>query len=136
VDHILNGVFRLSRKGTNTAIPFRASVDSSGPSTVVTLSFPTRLSDGDYTLFVLGGKVADSVSNASIGDIATAFHRFYGDIDGSRTINNIDLAAFRSTYGRRAGELKFNPSLDYNGDGRVDAKDLSQFNVRAKRKHL
>src|SRR5262249_25610488 len=58
------------------------------------------------------------------GDRADEFFRLYGDGDGDRDVDLLDLGRFLGTLGRRRGDPHFLGYLDYDGDGRVGPLDL------------
>ena len=109
--------------------------------TVVTIEFlsETRnsqgaLVDGNYELTVDGAKVTRTGSdialgeNYVLGDVASDnFYSLYGDNNGSRNVNVVDLLAFRQTYLQSAGNANFNAGLDFDGNGIVNVLDLLRF---------
>lgn len=127
-----------SATGISVASNFTCSKDGD---TIVTLVFEdlTRnnfgaLADGNYQLTVDGSKVRRFGTDQTLGtdfvygDSADeAFFTLYGDIDGDRTVNAVDLLSFRKTYSAVTSDANFIPSFDSNGDGRVNAIDLLQF---------
>jgi hypothetical protein len=73
------------------------------------------LADGNYTLTVKGDLVRDGLGRAldgdedgtAGGDRADAFFRLYGDSDGDRDVDLLDLGRFLSTVGRRQGDSHY-----------------------------
>jgi hypothetical protein len=57
------------------------------------------------------------------GDAGTAPDRLFGDADGNRTVNVIDLTLFRNLF----GTITADPTFDVNGDGVIDSADLAAF---------
>jgi len=45
------------------------------------------------------------------------------DVDDSGVVDGNDLAQVKAARGLEHGELLYQPRLDVNGDGRIDAKD-------------
>jgi hypothetical protein len=142
--------FRLVRLSDSASVLLRASVDDTGAGTVVTLTFiggavdGVSLADGRYTLTVLAGQV--STGGAALdgdgdgqaggdfvvaGDPATnRLFRLYGDVNGDGTVNGLDLAAFRNTFGTTVGSPAYLAFLDSNGDGAINVLDLTAFRAR------
>ncbi len=48
-----------------------------------------------------------------------------GDVDFDCRIDGADLVAFALAFGAEAGEERFDPELDFNGDDRIDGEDLA-----------
>lgn len=93
------------------------------------------LADGNYTLIIRSDAVRDRWGRAldgdgdgvAGGDRNAAFFRLYGDSDGDRDVDLLDLGRFLSTFGRRRGDRHYLEYLDYNGDDRVGLIDLFAF---------
>ena len=99
------------------------------------------LVDGNYQLTIDGGEVIDSQGSAMdvdgdgtpggiliIGDEEEeALYRLFGDVDQNRTVNVIDLLAFRIAFLSVEGDPSFNASVDWNLDGVIDVRDLLAF---------
>ncbi len=137
--------FRLTRTGPGGAVgDVAVSVDLSGSTasqTVARLTFAGPLTtagsliDGDYTLTVLasqalgpGGSFLDGDGDGQPGgDYALSLYRFFGDANGDRKVDAVDLFAFAGSYGRKRGEAGYLDSLDSNADGVIDALDLFAF---------
>jgi hypothetical protein len=93
------------------------------------------LANGNYTLTVHAGKVRDRLGQELDGDAdghnggdrVDAFFRLFGDTDGDRDRDLIDLCRFLSTFGKRAGDTGYLWYLDVNGDGAVGLVDLLAF---------
>jgi len=109
--------------------------------TIATLTFSGTgivggsLEDGNYRLTILdtitdgAGNQLDGDGDGTAGGNATdEFFRFYGDADGNRIVNALDLLRFRQAYGPAGGTN--NPNFDYGDDGVVNALDLLQFRIR------
>ena len=109
--------------------------------TVVTLTFSSStrnasgaLADGNYELTVDGSKIRTAGTGLTLGgefvygDSADEpFFALYGDNNGDRLVNVIDLLAFRQTYLTSTADANYNSGLDYNGDGIINVLDLLQF---------
>jgi hypothetical protein len=65
------------------------------------------------------------------GKSSFAFHRLFGDSDGDRDVDAIDLSAFREAFGNTSNLAAF----DWDNDGDVDRKDHKRF-LRQFGKHL
>jgi hypothetical protein len=61
------------------------------------------------------------------GDKTSTLFRYYGDVNGDRTVNGLDLGEFRSAFGTSTGNPNYMPYLDQNGDGAVNGLDLAVF---------
>jgi len=130
--------FILMNTTTNTQVIPTVTTQLLDGKTVATLTFSGEgivggsLADGDYSLTTLSSSVADAAGNGLDGDgdgaggdnAVDTFFRFYGDANGDRTVNVIDLLQFRSAFGRT------NADFDHNGDGVVNVLDLLQFRSR------
>ncbi|MDM4015527.1 choice-of-anchor D domain-containing protein [Roseiconus lacunae] len=58
------------------------------------------------------------------------FFRLFGDVNGDRDVNKIDLDKFVATLGFEQSDLGFNPQFDFDGDGDVDTTDYVQIRRR------
>ena len=65
--------------------------------------------------------------NYRFGAEADKFFRYFGDSDGNRSVNAIDLAAYRGTHNKRAGQPGYLDYFDFNDDDLVNSLDYSQF---------
>ena len=96
------------------------------------------LADGNYTLTVRGDRVHDRFGRPLDGDSdgmpggdrVEAFFRLYGDSDGDRDVDLLDLGRFLSTFGRRRGDPRYLWYFDVNGDSRIGLIDLLAFTRR------
>jgi hypothetical protein len=95
------------------------------------------LADGNYTLTVRAGRVStpagplDGNGDGTGGDdYAAGLHRLFGDTDGDRAVAGADVDAFRATFGAGTGSPAYNPALDFDGGGLVNAADFAQFRPR------
>jgi hypothetical protein len=137
-----DSAFKLSRQGDGMLPALTATVDNSGPGTVVTLTFTGNnavdfgsLADGRYTLSVLASQINsgffDGNSDGTPGDdyllIGTpdnGLFRLFGDSDGNGAVNSDDFAAFRDLFG-------MGPSFfDFNNDGLTNSSDFIEFRKR------
>ncbi len=137
--------FRLTRTGPGAPTgDVAVSVDLSGSTaaqTVARLTFSGPLTaagslvDGDYTLTVLGDQVVGpgglpldgNGDGQPGGDYTLSLYRLYGDTNGDRRVDALDLFAFAGGFGKRRGEAGYRGDLDANGDGSLDALDLFAF---------
>jgi hypothetical protein len=137
--------FTLSRIGGGLVTIGSATVATVNGATVVTLSGFSgseasqggSLNDGRYTLTALAAQITangqqlDGNGDGTAGDnyvfadsgatSGNQLFRLYGDADGSRTVNALDLSLFRAAYG--SGD----PTFDVDGNGVVNANDLVAF---------
>jgi len=120
-----------------------------GGKTVATLTFTNlaetdyySLKDGEYQLTVYGEKVRDSDTltaldgdgdgqfggNRVFGAVAADnFFRKFGDSDGNRTVDGLDLARFRQSF---LTPSNYKWYFDFDGNGDVDGLDLAHFRLR------
>ena len=65
------------------------------------------------------------------GDVeADGFYSYYGDSNGDRTVNVVDLLAFRNTFLRSTGNPAYEFFMDFDASGIVNVVDLLQFRGR------
>lgn len=124
----------ISKAGGGSVMP-NVAVDNSGPATILTITFADTtqfgsIEDGDYTIALNGAMIRDLAQNAMTGTPTTSFHRFYGDVNGDRTINGADFNPFRLAYGSTSADANFNTDLDHNADGAINGYDFSIFRTR------
>ena len=140
--------FRLTRTGpggptgdVTVAVDLSASTTAQ---TIATLTFSGPLTefgsliDGNYTLTVLGSQVTgeggfllDGYGNGSPGgDNVTPLFRLYGDVNGSKSVNGLDMTAFRTAFGTTSGSPGYLSYLDFDGDGVINGTDLTGFRKR------
>jgi len=128
-----------------TPVTFAAAVTIADDATRVTLdhfSGPATelgsLADGRYMLKILASQVStpggalDGNADGTPGDDysfgpAQGLVRKYGDGNGDGKVDAADLALFRQTFGRVAGDPLYLSWLDVNGDGAVNGLDLARF---------
>lgn len=108
-----------------------------GGKSIVTITFPAQpavyarsLVDGNYKIHVNGDQL-QYVGGATVsGQHVEPFHRFFGDFDGDRDVDNLDMSWFVAAYGSLWGMAEYEPAFDYDGDGDVDNTDWAQFVFR------
>ncbi len=132
-------VKRLARSGFEagdvTVIADDAPLDGRS---VITLRFEgplTRfgsLQDGNYELRIRGSKIAGWVGDDYVWGQSESdrFYSIFGDVDGNRLVTTSDFNRFRSTFGRRLGDLEFIEHFDFNADGIIGTLDFSEFRRR------
>ena len=97
------------------------------------------LSDGNYVAVLSAVGVTDIAGNPLDGngdgvgadDYRFDLFRYFGDLDGDRDVDYADQYWFQQTYLKSAGNQRFDPRLDYNGDGAVNAVDLQFYRLNA-----
>jgi hypothetical protein len=130
--------FQLRRTGPGGTLgDVTLAVDLSGSTatqTVARLTFSGALTeganslvDGNYTLKVLSGGVNVGILG---GDNVTSLFRLFGDVNGDKAVNGLDLTAFRTAFGASNGDASYRPELDFDGDGDVNGSDLAVFRTR------
>jgi hypothetical protein len=48
-----------------------------------------------------------------------------GDLDGDGIVNCKDIAIVKTSFGKKSGQVGFDPRADLNKDGVVDVRDLA-----------
>jgi hypothetical protein len=140
--------FRLTRTGPGGPIgDVIVSVDLSASTalqTVARLTFSGPLTqfgslvDGSYTLTVFGSQVSGpsgalldgDADGTPGGDSVSALFRLFGDVNGDKAINGLDLAVVRTAFGSTFGGPNYLAYLDANGDGAINGLDLAEFGMR------
>jgi hypothetical protein len=144
-----SGAFDVRNRATNAAVALACSTQIVSGKTVVTLTFSTcdqtqfgSLIDGNYQLTIDATKVHDSDTgtnldgdnNGSFGGNkvfgaaeADKFFRLYGDYDGSRKVNNSDLAYFTPTLNKKSTDAAYLWYFDYDGSNKINNSDLAYF---------
>ncbi|MBI3465897.1 MAG: hypothetical protein HY000_23010, partial [Planctomycetes bacterium] len=129
------------RRQNGSLVGLYADISILGGKTVAVLTFVGTefvggsLADGNYTLTVLADRVHDrwgreldgDGDGSAGGDRADALFRLYGDSDGDRDVDLLDLGRFLSTFGRRQGNHHYLDYMDFDGDDRVGVIDLLAF---------
>jgi hypothetical protein len=136
--------FQLRRQSDNAIVNLAASVNDTGPGTVVTLTFIGgavqfgSLADGRYTLIIEASQVSNANGaldgngdgtpggNFTFSD-AQGLFRFYGDINGDRQVDIADFGLFSSSIFNPANYIA---AFDFNNDGVIDIADFGQFAAR------
>ena len=140
--------FSFMHRGSGNSIGYNMSQSDATGKTVVTFSFVGTgvthgsLDDGNYQMSIDGGKVQsnasgaflDGDSNGTAGGTLTfgdqesdGFFRLFGDSDGDRDVDNVDLARFLNTYRESSDSSDYNESMDFDFDGDVDNVDLANY---------
>lgn len=90
-----------------------------------------NLADGArFDIVHVNSEFAELPERASDHDpllAALAFAARQGDLDGDGDIDRFDFRAFVKALGSREGRRRFNAEADFNGNGRVDFRDLFTF---------
>jgi hypothetical protein len=136
----ITNAFRLTGTGAANSGDVALTADLSGSTasqTVVTLTFsgpltegpggPRSLVDGNYVLTVFSNQIIGGLPG---GDYGSTLFRLYGDVNGDKAVNGLDLAAFRSAFGSGIGNPNYVAYLDANGDGAINGLDLAAFRAR------
>jgi hypothetical protein len=133
-----SAAFQLRQNGSSTNIPVTVDLTgSTATQTIAKLTFsgsftegsPTNptLKDGNYTLTVLSAQITGGLGG---GDNVSSVYRLYGDVNGDRAVNGLDLATFRTAFGTSTGNPNYVDYLDFNGDGAINGLDLADFRTR------
>jgi hypothetical protein len=134
------GAFELRRQdGTSVELGIATSLVNGQTRAVLTFAgadvMAGSLVDGNYTLTVRSEMVHDRFGRSldgngdgtAGGDRSDEFFRLYGDSDGDRDVDLIDLARFLSTFGRHEGQSHYLGYFDVNGDATIGVIDLVAF---------
>jgi len=140
--------FSFTHRGSGNNVGYNMSQSDASGKTVVTFSFAGAgvthgsLDDGNYQMSIDGGKVQSNASGAfldgdsdgtgggtlTFGDQESdGFFRLFGDSDGDRDVDNVDLARFLNTYRESSESSDYNESMDFDFDGDVDNVDLANY---------
>ena len=106
--------------------------------TVATLTFGGTgtefgsLADGNWTLRTFANHVRSAADpqTTMAADQVTTFHRLFGDSNGDRAVDALDLFRMYTTFGKSAAEAGFLAYFDFDGSGGVDTLDLFRFYTR------
>lgn len=116
---------------------------STATQTIAKLSFGGALTefgsliDGNYTLTVFSSQVSaggvafdGNLDGSPGGDLTSDLFRLYGDVNGDRAVNGLDLTEFRNAFGSVSTDPGYVAAFDFNGDGAINGTDLTQFRTR------
>jgi hypothetical protein len=92
------------------------------------------LADGIYTLtaHTTGTAAITDTANNTLtgGDVVTTTHRLFGDINGSKGVNNTDYLQFRNAFGSTTGQATYISAYDFDNNGSINNTDYIQFRNR------
>jgi hypothetical protein len=134
-----SNVMQLLRTGGGVAPTLNVSNPSSdGRTYVLTFSGDGSTNgvpaDGSYRIVITPSAVVAQSDFAQPMANTTprvfGFYKLYGDANGDGDVDAADVALFRTTFGKSAGDAGFSPFFDFNGDGKIDAFDLQQLRSR------
>src|SRR5262249_54962015 len=83
--------------------------------------------DGNYTLTIFSGQTVGGIQG---GDKVTSLFRLFGDVNGDKAVNALDLGALRNAFGTASTDANYVSFLDFNGDGAINGADLAEFRNR------
>ena len=141
---IEEGAVEVIQRSSSTAPTFEmvgvtTTTETVAEQTVLTIQFDDHvrngtgiLEDGNYELKLYGHLILrdgvpmgmDFVLGENEND---NLFSYFGDSDGDRDVDNVDLARFLGTYRRNAFQTGFDFRFDYDEDGDVDNVDLARF---------
>jgi autotransporter-associated beta strand protein len=140
--------FTLVRNSDGAIEQFTATAAVMGGVTVVTLNnfggdaaqFGS-LADGRYTLTALASQITvagqrlDGNGDGISGDDyvfgnSQGLYRFFGDVNGDRTVNGLDFGFFKNAFGTQVSDPNYLRFFDFNGDGVINGFDFGQFKLR------
>ena len=119
------GAVNLAFDATDNAVTL--TFEPGGP---VGLDKGGSLLDGTYSLTVFADKVQGSSTGGLLADYVSpatgsgSLHRLFGDVDGNRIVDNLDLIAIRQALGTATSVF------DSDDNGEVDIVDFIQFRQR------
>lgn len=134
--------FTLQRLGpgglTVEPLPVPEITQSPWGTTVVRFVGPTAseemIVNGDYKIITMSAKVSDAagnpldgLGNGTAGDFTVGFHQLSGDSDGNRSVDIVDLLAFRISLGATSGGPNYQSYFDFNHNDSVDLLDFLTF---------
>ncbi len=137
-----SSAFTLTNLGTTNApanLPVTGLLitpTDDGSQTVVMLSLPEgrSLSDGNYRLDIDGSQVSGRGGGPSMaldyvfGDLPEdGFYRKFGDINANGTVELLDFAEFRRTFGKSSLEPGYQAGFDSNNDNMIALLDFANF---------
>jgi hypothetical protein len=138
------GVGDLVLENLNTGEPIDPAdiaVTYDSDTDAATWTFPGlaggALPDGNYTATLPAAGITDAAGNLLDGnndgtggdDHILEFLRYFGDGDGDRDVDALDLFKFRLTFLRISTDPEYDFRFDAEADGDVDALDLIKFRV-------
>jgi hypothetical protein len=88
------------------------------------------LGDGIYTATLDASKVTAGGIAMAGANPSTTFHRLFGDVNGSKDVNNADFGLFRNTFSKGSADAGFNDAFDFDNSGTVNNADFGQFRNR------
>jgi subtilisin-like proprotein convertase family protein len=135
ISAVAAGAFTLTRTGPGTPnspeiLTATSFTSGANDTTIIAFLLPAAytengsLIDGNYTINVNWSLV--TVSGPPVaGTTSHNFHRLFGDLDGDKDVDIVNLAQFRAaSYGT------YNAAFDFDIDGDIDIVDLAQFRQR------
>jgi len=144
---IANGAFSVVQRSTATeetfdVVTINTSEQVVNNQTSVTIQFDSHtrnpdnaLVDGNYQVTVDASLVTNNgtpmAADFVFGDVeADGFFAFYGDSDGNRTVNVLDLLTFRQSFRASTGDTAYAFFMDFDANGTVNVLDLLPFRSR------
>lgn len=120
------GVSITNARGTTPA--FTQQLATVNGVTTLTITFPAgvggSIADGRWTLWIDNTAVRRQGGGAAMAaDYSFTFTRVFGDLTGDGIYDRATRLTIRQLLGRQTGDAGFNPALDVNGDGKIDAVD-------------
>lgn len=136
------GAFQVTRQGGGDPT---VVVSLNGAKTAATLTFTGSLiiggslQDGNFSLVMDSTKIHATNGGQLDGDgdgvaggarPADTFFRLFGDSDGDRDVDNLDLFRFRQSFGLTSSDPNYKSYFDFDNDGDVDNLDLFRLRQR------
>lgn len=123
----------LARNGSAVPGVNVVATNPTGDQRTWEISFPDSpliggsLPDGIYKLLIASGGVRDLSDQPLAGDYSFGFHRLFGDSDGDRDVDTMDMTAFKRSLNRPSNYVWY---FDFDGGNAVTSTDLLQFKAR------
>ncbi len=127
-------VLYLNGKRFTIASIFMTVVDNKSVATLQFKSTQLKLNslpEGKYVLVTLSKSVKSRQTGLTMeADRTDAFYRLFGDTNGDGRVDDVDYQVFRTALNKKSNQTGYLNYLDYDNNGRIDARDLVAFNVR------
>jgi len=115
----------------NSTVIGKQTLLNVAPKAYVRLTFTWSTSGMVVGHYTISASIPPVANEAYVGDNnlfdGVVEIRFLGDLDGDGFVGPIDLSVFAASYGKRVGDLLYNPAADMDADGDVDPTDLNVF---------
>lgn len=129
-----NALSVLNQSDSSVIDPGLFSVNYDANTNVATWSFSGlvggSLADGNFLATLSANAILDENGNSLDGDVVQDLHRLFGDGDGDRDVDNLDLFTFRTAFNTGSSHPNYDSRYDIANDGDIDNADLFAFRSR------